>query len=82
MLKRMRCEECGEEFDLKPDKPGLATVCEQCTGVYNSPEENLINNKYWDQVAAIKRELKAALDGIEDQPNDPDEKSEIRKKVQ
>ena len=28
---RMTCKECGEEFDLKPDKKGLANVCPACT---------------------------------------------------
>lgn len=25
------CVECEEEFELKPDKPGLATRCPQCS---------------------------------------------------
>jgi len=30
------CKECGEEFDLLPNKPGFANVCPTCT---ESPEE-------------------------------------------
>lgn len=25
------CKECGEEFELLPNKPGLATVCPRCS---------------------------------------------------
>jgi hypothetical protein len=32
----MTCSKCGEEFELKPDKPGFANVCLSCT---HSPEE-------------------------------------------
>ena len=36
MLKT--CKKCGEEFDLKPGKPGYANVCEDCTGLHpNTP---------------------------------------------
>lgn len=30
------CAVCGEEFELKPDKPGFANRCPDCS----SPEEN------------------------------------------
>jgi hypothetical protein len=26
------CAVCGEEFELKPDKPGFANRCPECTG--------------------------------------------------
>lgn len=26
-----RCAVCGEEFELKPDKPGFANRCPDCT---------------------------------------------------
>lgn len=26
-----KCKVCGEEFELKPDKPGFATHCPDCT---------------------------------------------------
>jgi hypothetical protein len=28
------CKKCGEEFELKPGKPGLANVCEDCMGLH------------------------------------------------
>jgi len=27
MISLRKCVECGEEFELKPNKPGLATYC-------------------------------------------------------
>ncbi len=30
------CVVCGEEFELKPDKPGFANCCPDCS----EPEEN------------------------------------------
>lgn len=27
------CKVCGEEFELKPDKPGFATHCPECSVV-------------------------------------------------
>jgi predicted amidophosphoribosyltransferase len=32
------CAICKEEFELKPDKPGFANRCPQCTEESNSPE--------------------------------------------
>jgi len=29
------CVKCGEQFELKPSKPGYANVCEDCTGLHN-----------------------------------------------
>jgi hypothetical protein len=31
-----KCAECGEEFELKPDKPGFANRCPACS----EPEED------------------------------------------
>lgn len=28
---QMICKECGEAFELKPDKKGLANLCPACT---------------------------------------------------
>lgn len=27
----MTCSKCGEEFDLRPGKPGYANICPACT---------------------------------------------------
>ena len=32
------CAICKEEFELKPDKPGFANRCPQCTEESNTPE--------------------------------------------
>jgi hypothetical protein len=32
------CAICNEEFELKPDKPGFANRCPQCTEESNTPE--------------------------------------------
>jgi hypothetical protein len=33
------CVVCGEEFELKPDKPGFANRCPTCSEPEESPEE-------------------------------------------
>ena len=33
------CVECGEEFELKPDKPGFANRCPECS-VEDEPVES------------------------------------------
>jgi hypothetical protein len=30
------CTVCSEEFELRPDKPGFANVCPECTAVESS----------------------------------------------
>jgi hypothetical protein len=44
------CKECGEEFELLPSKPGLATVCPRCSEP--NPEQRL------RQVAADEQQHK------------------------
>lgn len=34
------CVECGEEFELKPDKPGFANRCPECS-VQEEPSESV-----------------------------------------
>lgn len=33
-MKLMLCKQCGEEFVLRPGKPGYANVCEDCSGLH------------------------------------------------
>lgn len=33
------CAVCAEEFELKPDKPGFANRCPECSEPESSPEE-------------------------------------------
>jgi hypothetical protein len=33
------CVVCGEEFELKPDKPGFANRCPECSDPENNPQE-------------------------------------------
>ncbi|MDR3793760.1 MAG: hypothetical protein P4L03_10310 [Terracidiphilus sp.] len=33
------CVVCGEEFELRPDKPGFANRCPSCSEPEKSPEE-------------------------------------------
>jgi hypothetical protein len=35
------CAICNEEFELKPDKPGFANRCPQCTEESNTPESTV-----------------------------------------
>jgi hypothetical protein len=37
------CALCGEEFELKPDKPGFANRCPECSETESS--ESASNNK-------------------------------------
>lgn len=34
------CAICSEEFELKPDKPGFANRCPQCSSPESSPSES------------------------------------------
>lgn len=47
-----KCSVCGEEFELKPDKPGFANRCPECT------EEQEASSK--PDGAPSDRELNAA----------------------
>lgn len=33
------CVVCGEEFELKPDKPGFANRCPECSVVEEEPQK-------------------------------------------
>ena len=33
------CVVCGEEFELKPDKPGFANRCPECSAPQAEPEQ-------------------------------------------
>lgn len=47
------CAVCGEEFELKPDKPGFANRCPSCS----EPEENEAGSK--DLTGALDRKSAA-----------------------
>src|SRR3569833_3022827 len=34
------CVACGEEFELKPDKPGFANRCPECSSEETEPEKD------------------------------------------
>ena len=34
------CVVCGEEFELKPDKPGFANRCPECSAPEGTPEDD------------------------------------------
>ena len=48
------CKTCGEEFELKPGKPGLANVCPDCVQEESEP------GKHHDDAARGDRELNQA----------------------
>ena len=48
------CAVCGEEFELKPDKPGFANRCLSCT------EEEAENNASGNPLDAGDREMNDA----------------------
>ena len=35
------CVVCGEEFELKPDKPGFANRCPECSVAEEEPEQKI-----------------------------------------
>jgi DNA-directed RNA polymerase subunit RPC12/RpoP len=47
------CVACGEEFELKPDKPGFANRCPECS------EPEVIESKSKDSMDAIERKAAA-----------------------
>lgn len=48
------CVVCGEEFELKPDKPGFANRCPECSA---SEEEHPVKDK--KQMSAEERKAEA-----------------------
>jgi hypothetical protein len=68
---RKTCKECGEEFELLPGKPGLATVCPRCSEPTAEQRER--------QVAADeqKRKLHAASVRSNVQQREQEHKSKI-----
>ncbi|HTV16785.1 MAG TPA: hypothetical protein VME68_18845 [Acidobacteriaceae bacterium] len=49
------CSECGEEFELKPDKPGFANRCPACS----EPESDGSGTKAGTEGAAFKNDSEA-----------------------
>jgi hypothetical protein len=39
------CVVCGEEFELKPDKPGFANRCPECSDPENDPAKKAEQDK-------------------------------------
>jgi hypothetical protein len=50
------CVVCGEEFELKPDKPGLANRCPQCS----APEAE--ESSSTEHMSAEERKIKKEQD--------------------
>jgi hypothetical protein len=49
------CVACGEEFELKPDKPGFANRCPSCS----EPEQHAATSKVGGEGAAFKNDSEA-----------------------
>lgn len=49
------CSVCGEEFELKPDKPGFANRCPSCS----EPESDAAGAKAGTEGAAFKNDAEA-----------------------
>jgi hypothetical protein len=49
------CSVCGEEFELKPDKPGFANRCPSCS----EPGNDLPGTKAGTEGAAFKNDSEA-----------------------
>ena len=49
------CVVCGEEFELKPDKPGFANRCPSCS----EPETDAATPKVGSEGAAFKNDSEA-----------------------
>lgn len=50
-----KCKVCGEEFELKPDKPGFATHCPDCTEA-EAEKANAAQPKGDKELNAARRE--------------------------
>jgi hypothetical protein len=46
------CVECGEEFELKPDKPGFANRCPECSVQEEPTEPSKKQSKDADELKA------------------------------
>jgi hypothetical protein len=46
------CVECGEEFELKPDKPGFANRCPECSVQEEPTESSTKQSKDADELKA------------------------------
>jgi len=53
------CTECNEEFELKPNKPGLIHHCPDCS---QETVERLGGNMTWDHKTAPTLEIKSISD--------------------
>jgi hypothetical protein len=49
------CVVCGEEFELRPDKPGFANRCPECS----SPAAEYSGTKRQRQMSADERKIEA-----------------------
>jgi hypothetical protein len=49
------CVVCGEEFELKPDKPGFANRCPSCS----QPEQDAVAPKAGSEGAAFRNDSEA-----------------------
>ncbi|HEY2039306.1 MAG TPA: hypothetical protein VGG95_06550 [Edaphobacter sp.] len=44
------CVQCGDEFELKPDKPGFANRCPECSVEEESTESSTKHSKDADEL--------------------------------
>ena len=51
------CVKCGEEFELKPGKPGFANQCPDCS----QPEDDATDNSGSDGNAEMNAERRKAI---------------------
>jgi hypothetical protein len=66
----MICKKCGDEFELKPNKPGFANVCEDCTGLHRAtplpkPAAPAPQKNIW----TAAQELLASVEAIDGRPD-------------
>lgn len=65
MYRAKTCVKCGEQFELKPNKPGYANVCEDCTGLHNVLPLPIPKPSRQDLLEPRKAEIEALTKFIE-----------------
>jgi hypothetical protein len=69
----MKCQKCGQEFELHPYKPGYADVCEDCTGLNNVDLPEMAKMDYIKHIPKPKSFLERYPPKPPEQPSSVDD---------
>lgn len=59
-----KCVVCGEEFELKPDKPGFANRCPDCTDTQEETQKGVAGAAEHDNKREAARERREAMKNL------------------